>query len=84
MALADDFNAAQEKVKTLSSRPSNDQLLKLYSLFKQGSVGDCEGKRPGMLDPVKRAKYDAWAKLKGTPSDKAKQDYVAFVEQLAS
>lgn len=34
------FNEAAEKVKTLTQRPSNDELLELYALFKQGSVGD--------------------------------------------
>jgi acyl-CoA-binding protein len=31
---------------------------------------------------INRAKYDAWAKLKGTASDQAKQDYVKLVERL--
>ncbi|MDF1565917.1 MAG: acyl-CoA-binding protein [Deltaproteobacteria bacterium] len=79
-----DFAEAQEKVKTLSKKPSNDQLLDLYSLFKQGSQGDCAGKRPGMLDPVGRAKYDAWKKLTGTSQDDARSRYVALVEKLLS
>ncbi|HZH78054.1 MAG TPA: acyl-CoA-binding protein, partial [Archangium sp.] len=50
MALEDDFRSAQERVKTLTTRPSNDTLLELYSLFKQATEGDVQGKRPGMLD----------------------------------
>jgi diazepam-binding inhibitor (GABA receptor modulating acyl-CoA-binding protein) len=41
-------------------------LLQLYALYKQGSEGDVEGKRPGFTDMVGRAKYDAWAAIKGT------------------
>ncbi|PQP15060.1 acyl-CoA-binding protein [Rhodococcus opacus] len=48
-------------------------LLRLYALFKQGSKGDAEGKRPGRFDMVNRAKYDAWAKVAGTSSADAKQ-----------
>ena len=59
------FQQAQVDVKTLTSKPSNDDLLSLYSLYKQGSNGDVTGKRPGRLDMVNRAKYDAWAKLEG-------------------
>jgi diazepam-binding inhibitor (GABA receptor modulating acyl-CoA-binding protein) len=76
------FEQAQKDVKTLTKRPSNDDLLSLYSLFKQGSDGDVSGARPGMLDMVGRAKYDAWAKLKGTGKDAAMQKYIDKVKSL--
>src|SRR5258707_1261880 len=60
MSLAEDFAAAQTRVKKLARTPSNDELLDLYSLYKQASVGDVQGTRPGMLDFKGRAKYDAW------------------------
>lgn len=82
MALEDDFRSAQERVKTLKTRPSNDTLLELYSLFKQASEGDVQGKRPGLLDMVGRAKYDAWAGRKGLGREAAMQQYVALVERL--
>jgi acyl-CoA-binding protein len=82
MALADDFRSAQERVKTLTTRPSNDTLLELYSLYKQASDGDVQGKRPGMLDLKGRAKYDAWAGRKGLSKDAAMQQYVALVDKL--
>ena len=82
MALADDFASAQERVKTLKSKPSNDTLLELYSLYKQATAGDVEGKRPGMLDLKGRAKYDAWAARKGTSKDAAMEKYVALVNRL--
>jgi acyl-CoA-binding protein len=82
MALADDFASAQERVKTLESQPSNDTLLALYSLFKQATAGDVEGKRPGLLDVKGRAKYDAWAGRKGTSKDAAMEQYVALVNRL--
>ena len=82
MALEDDFRSAQERVKTLTTRPSNDTLLELYSLFKQATEGDVQGKRPGMLDLKGRAKYDAWAGRKGVGREAAMQQYVALVERL--
>lgn len=77
------FQDAAARVQKLSARPSNDVLLDLYALYKQGSVGDVEGKRPGMLDVKGRAKYDAWAKRKGMGKDQAKTEYVALVDRLA-
>lgn len=82
MALADDFAAAQNNVKTLKSRPSNDTLLELYAWFKQGTEGDVTGKRPGMLDVKGRAKFDAWEKKKGTGKDAAQKAYVDLVARL--
>jgi diazepam-binding inhibitor (GABA receptor modulating acyl-CoA-binding protein) len=76
------FEQAQKDVKTLTKKPSNDDLLALYSLFKQGSNGDVAGDRPGMLDMINRAKYDAWAKLKGTKPDVAMQKYIDKVKAL--
>ena len=80
--LNDKFEQAQKDVKSLTSRPDNNTLLELYSLFKQGSQGDVTGKRPGMMDFKGRAKYDSWAKLKGAGQDKAKQDYIDLVQRL--
>jgi acyl-CoA-binding protein len=57
-------------------------LLKIYALFKQGSSGDATGERPGFTDMVGRAKYDAWAALKGTSQDDAMQQYVDLIEDL--
>ena len=82
MSVDERFVAAQTQVKTLTKRPSNDELLSLYSLFKQATDGDVSGKRPGMLDIRGRAKFDAWKKRKGTTADSAKTQYIALVERL--
>lgn len=82
MTLEESFQAAQVRVKALTVTPGNDALLELYALFKQGTVGDVSGARPGMLDFKGRAKWDAWAKKKGTSADAAKTAYVALVATL--
>lgn len=76
------FEKAAIEAKSLPSRPSDDVLLKLYALYKQGTSGDVSGERPGMFDLVGKAKYDAWAELKGTSKDEAMQEYVSLVETL--
>lgn len=82
MSLKQEFETASKDVTSLSSRPDNDTLLSLYSLFKQATEGDVQGKRPGMLDFKGRAKYDAWAQKAGWSSDKAMTEYVALVKKL--
>ena len=77
------FEQAQADVKSLSERPDDSVLLRLYALFKQGSEGDVTGDRPGFFDFKGGAKYDAWEKLKGTPQEAARQQYVDLVAKLA-
>ena len=84
MATEDDFKQAQERVQRLSKAPGTDTLLELYALYKQGTAGDVQGKRPGMLDVKGRAKYDAWAKVNGTAKDDAQRKYVALVDRLVA
>lgn len=80
--LSKEFAAAADEAKQLPSRPSNDDMLELYALYKQGSVGDVTGSRPGLLDFVGGAKFDAWTKLKGMSQDEAKQKYIDKVSSL--
>ena len=81
-----DLKAAFEKAvadsKKLPEKPDNMTLLKIYSLYKQASEGDVEGKRPGFSDMVGRAKWDAWNEIKGTGTDAAMNEYVELIESL--
>ena len=76
------FDAAVANSKSLPERPDNTVLLKLYALYKQASEGDVEGQRAGFTDLVGRAKYDAWAALKGMGPADAMQQYVSLIEKL--
>ncbi len=76
------FEKAVAESKQLPEKPDNMTLLKLYSLYKQATEGDVEGKRPGFTDMVGRAKYDAWAAVKGQSADEAMQAYVDLIESL--
>ena len=82
MSVEQQFEAAVAASKNLKERPDNSTLLRLYALYKQGSVGDVEGKRPGFTDMVGRAKYDAWAAMKGLGNEEAMKQYVALVASL--
>lgn len=82
MALQDDFNAAVIRSKELTKRPSNEELLDLYALFKQATEGDISGDRPGGFDFKAIAKYDAWASRKGVTKEQAMQDYIGLVTRL--
>jgi diazepam-binding inhibitor (GABA receptor modulating acyl-CoA-binding protein) len=76
------FDKAVTDSKLLPEKPDNMTLLKIYALYKQATAGDVEGKRPGFTDMVGRAKYDAWAVVKGEPAEAAMQQYVDLIESL--
>ena len=84
MSLTEKFEDAQKRVNALTSRPTNEQLLELYALYKQATLGDATGKRPGMLDIKARAKFDAWDGKRGTSKDTAMEAYVALADRLAA
>jgi diazepam-binding inhibitor (GABA receptor modulating acyl-CoA-binding protein) len=81
--LKSQFEAAAANSKNLSERPDNNTMLKIYALYKQGSVGDNVDKKPGFGDMVGRAKWDAWNGLKGTTSAEAMQQYIDLIESLS-
>lgn len=76
------FAQAQKDANALAERPDNDTMLQLYALYKQATQGDASGERPGAFDFVKRAKFDAWSAVKGTPSEAAMQQYIDLVASL--
>lgn len=81
--LNDRFEAAVAQSKNLSERPDNVTLLQIYALYKQATSGDNAEKKPSFSDMVGRAKWDAWAKLKGTEQDAARQQYIDLIASLA-
>ncbi|XP_067139136.1 acyl-CoA-binding protein [Centruroides vittatus] len=82
MSLDESFNKAAEDVKNLKSRPTDQELLELYALYKQATVGDCNTSRPGMLDLKGKAKWEAWNGKKGMSQNDAKEAYVKYANEL--
>lgn len=76
------FDAAVERSKTFTKRPTNEELLRLYGLFKQATEGDATGDRPGGFDFKAIAKFDAWEELKGKTKTQAMTEYVTLVNDL--
>ena len=83
MELTDQFKQAVSESTNLPEKPGNETLLQLYSLFKQGSIGDVNTDPPSNLfDFVAKAKYEAWAALKGKSNEEAMKEYVALINKL--
>lgn len=80
--LEKEFQAASERSKILKQDPGNEHKLKLYALFKQGSIGKCNSPKPGAFDFVGKAKWSAWNDLGDLSKDDAQQKYVDYVKDL--
>lgn len=83
MTLRETFEQAVIDSKTLASRPDNNILLQLYSLYKQANDGDAPDEGPtNPFDFIAKAKHDAWIKLQGLSADTAMGQYISLVESL--
>ena len=77
------FEQAIADSKSLAEKPGNETLLQLYSLYKQSTGGDVSGEAPtNPFDFVNKAKYEAWAALKGKTSEESMQEYIDLVAKL--
>jgi diazepam-binding inhibitor (GABA receptor modulating acyl-CoA-binding protein) len=81
MELQETFEEAQKKSKSLPEQ-TNNVLLDLYALYKQATLGDVTGSRPGMFDLKGGAKFDAWTARKGMSKEDAMQEYINLVNKL--
>ncbi|OBA20670.1 acyl-CoA-binding protein [Metschnikowia bicuspidata var. bicuspidata NRRL YB-4993] len=77
-----EFTAKAEAVNALTKRPSDDELLSLYGLYKQATVGDNTTAKPGMFDLKGKYKWQAWEDLKGTSQADAEAQYIELVNKL--
>lgn len=84
MSSKEDFESSVTRSKELSERPSNEDLLLMYGLYKQATVGDNTGERPGGFDFKAVAKYDSWEKQKGKSKEQAREEYIALIDRLSN
>ena len=81
--LNDLFNEHVEKVKLFNNnyKISNNNLLKLYGLYKQSVSGDANDN--GNFRNLKEKKmYDSWKNCKGLNSDYAKQCFINTINNI--
>ncbi|XP_067641328.1 acyl-CoA-binding protein [Eurosta solidaginis] len=82
MVSQEEFDKAAEDVKNLTTTPADNDLLELYGLYKQTTVGDCNTAKPGFLDFKGKAKWEAWNNRKGTSKEDAMAAYIEKVKAM--
>ncbi|XP_030640255.1 acyl-CoA-binding domain-containing protein 7 [Chanos chanos] len=81
MSLQAEFEKYAEDVKKVKSRPTDQELLDMYGLYKQVIVGDINIDKPGMMDVKGKAKWEAWDSRKGMSKDDAMTAYIALAKE---
>lgn len=79
----ENLEQAVDLTKKFTSKPTNEELLKLYGLYKQATEGDNQGEKPGGFDFKAAAKYHSWMNLKGKSKSEASDEYINLVEDLS-
>jgi diazepam-binding inhibitor (GABA receptor modulator, acyl-CoA-binding protein) len=80
---AQTLEEAMALTKKFTSKPSQSELLSLYGLYKQATVGDNTEDPPGGFDFVAAAKYNAWKSFVGKSQEDATEEYINLVNSIA-
>jgi len=74
------FRKAVKQIQSLPPegeyKPTNDERLIFYSLFKQATEGPCKQKKPAFYDVIGKLKWEAWMKVSKLSKDEAKKRYI--------
>tara|TARA_Y100000114_G_C11584396_1_gene242648 strand:- start:311 stop:583 length:273 start_codon:yes stop_codon:yes gene_type:complete len=77
------FTEASILVRNLDTTPTDNEILRLYGLYKQATVGDCnEVNKPSLFDIKGKMKHEWWQKEKGKDKENAMKEYTEFVVDL--
>ena len=76
------FNQAIEIVKKLNQKPDQNELLQLYGLFKQATIGDNNKEKPGIFSFTEGYKWEAWNNNKGKNKKTSEKEYIILVNNL--
>ncbi|XP_066571521.1 acyl-CoA-binding domain-containing protein 7 [Amia ocellicauda] len=82
MSLQAEFEKVADDVKKVKSRPTDEELLDMYGLYKQATVGDIDIEKPGILNMKGKAKWEAWDSRKGMSKDAAMNAYIAIAKEV--
>lgn len=71
-----EFELSCSLVKLLKKKPTDTEMLDLYSLYKQSTIGDCNIQEPSKLNFTDNSKWQSWNKRNGLTQHNAKLLYV--------
>lgn len=77
-----EFILASNMVKKLKNRPADFELLELYGLYKQATVGDINIEKPHFSKFEALRKWTAWNSYKGLTTYNSEVEYIKKINLL--
>lgn len=76
MSLQTTFENVAKLVKTVKIRPTDEELLTLYGLYKQATEGNNKTTKPWVFELEKTSKWNAWSKNENMSKEDAQKKYI--------
>lgn len=76
------FEKDVKRIRTLPKKPSDEELLKLYGLYKQAVYGENTTSKPYFYDLKGIKKWEHWNENKGLNKVTSMCLYSKFVDEL--
>ncbi|XP_015190369.1 PREDICTED: acyl-CoA-binding domain-containing protein 6 [Polistes dominula] len=76
------FDKAAKYVQTIASELDSEQLLNLYSLYKQATIGPCNIPKPNWYQMQAKQKWVAWNSLGEMDQETAMNNYVCALAKI--
>ena len=76
------FKEAIILVQNLDKTPTNTELLQLYGLYKQATIGDNNKDEPSMFYVKEKSKWESWNKHLGKSKEDVMKEYIILVGKL--
>ena len=78
------FQESQNNVREKLTNLDTNTLLKLYGLYKQGTVGNNIYDEPNILFFKEYCKWESWNKYQNISLNKAKKKFIKYANSLLS
>ena len=79
------YNIAVSTSKTLKQKPTDQELLTMYGMFKYVKDGNAKGDAPSFFwDSSGNYKWHEWKKYDNQDADNVRKLYIAFVSTLVT
>lgn len=84
-SVEDRYAAAVTTSSTLTQKPTNEELLRLYGMFKYVKDGNASGSAPNIIwNASGNYKWHEWKKYDNRVADEVREEYIAYVNTLVA
>ena len=79
---SEQFTNAAVTIKKINRNATDDELLDLYSWYKQATIGDINTVEPSFIYFAENKKWNAWKAKKGNDNYTSEVAYITLANKL--